>query len=179
MTTEKMLALSSDGIDRCLIRGRLRETKPEYYLSHGRILAATVVALEEWRRSQGWLPGMVHFGDVPVQLRRTPDTTVGVDIAVAPNDGIAPTSDGKSALGGTPVAVVKILCPNASFGEIWEDLDCFREAGVPLVWVIDPHDQTVTVYRPDAEPELFNVRQELSGEPHLPGFRVPVARLFS
>jgi hypothetical protein len=36
----------------------------------------------------------------------------------------------------------------------------------------------VTVYRPGTEPELFNVRQELSGEPHLPGFRVPVARLF-
>jgi hypothetical protein len=36
----------------------------------------------------------------------------------------------------------------------------------------------VMVHRPDAEPELFNIRQELSGEPHLPGFRVPVARLF-
>jgi hypothetical protein len=37
----------------------------------------------------------------------------------------------------------------------------------------------VTVHRPGAEPELFNVRQEISAEPHLPGFRVPVARIFS
>jgi len=28
------------------------------------------------------------------------------------------------------------------------------------------------------EPELFNVTQEISGEPHLPGFRVPIHRLF-
>jgi Uma2 family endonuclease len=47
------------------------------------------------------------------------------------------------------------------------------------VWVIDPHCRTVLIYRPGAEPEMANVRQELSDEPHLPGFRVPVAKLFS
>ncbi len=35
------------------------------------------------------------------------------------------------------------------------------------------------MYRPGAEPELFNALQELSAEPHLPGFRVPVAQLFA
>jgi Uma2 family endonuclease len=43
---------------------------------------------------------------------------------------------------------------------------------------MDPHDRTVTIYRPDARPQLFNEDQELNGDPHLPGFRVPVARLF-
>lgn len=33
--------------------------------------------------------------------------------------------------------------------------------------------RTVLVLRPDNEPELFNVTQELTAEPHL-----PVARLF-
>ena len=42
----------------------------------------------------------------------------------------------------------------------------------------DPHDRTVTVYRPGARPETFNDAQELTAEPHLPGFRVEVARLF-
>jgi hypothetical protein len=28
------------------------------------------------------------------------------------------------------------------------------------------------------EPIMFDIRQELSAEPHLPGFRVPVRRLF-
>ena len=51
-------------------------------------------------------------------------------------------------------------------------------AGVRLVWLVDPHYRTVLVYRPDQEPELFNVRQELTAEPHLPGFRVPVAQIF-
>jgi Uma2 family endonuclease len=38
--------------------------------------------------------------------------------------------------------------------------------------------QTVTVYKPGAKAELFNEDQTLSGEPHLPGFSVPVRRLF-
>jgi Uma2 family endonuclease len=46
------------------------------------------------------------------------------------------------------------------------------------VWVVNPADRTVRVYRPDVRPQLFNDEQELAGEPHLPGFRTPVARLF-
>ena len=52
-------------------------------------------------------------------------------------------------------------------------------AGVALVWVINPRYRTVTVYRPDAEPEMFNIHQELSGDPHMPGFRVRVADIFA
>ncbi len=37
--------------------------------------------------------------------------------------------------------------------------------------------ETVRVYQPAAPPVLYN-KQELSGDPHLPGFRVPVAALF-
>ena len=50
---------------------------------------------------------------------------------------------------------------------------------VALVWVVDPHDRTVLVYRPKAEPELFNIRHELSAEPELPGLRIPVAQIFA
>ena len=46
------------------------------------------------------------------------------------------------------------------------------------MWLVDTHYRTVQVHRPGAEPELFNVNQEMSAEPHLPGFRVAVAKLF-
>jgi Uma2 family endonuclease len=48
-----------------------------------------------------------------------------------------------------------------------------------MVWVVEPRFQTVTVYQRGAEPELFNARQELVGDPYLPGFRLPVAEIFS
>ena len=59
--------------------------------------------------------------------------------------------------------------------QIDEKVDDYLRAGVALVWVIDPHDRTVTIYRKGVEPELVNINQELSGEPELPGFRIPDA----
>jgi Uma2 family endonuclease len=63
--------------------------------------------------------------------------------------------------------------------EIAEKVDVYLECGVKLVWVVDVRFRTVTVYRADAEPQLFNVDQELSGEPHLPAFRVAVGSMFT
>jgi Uma2 family endonuclease len=54
----------------------------------------------------------------------------------------------------------------------------YLTVGVPLIWVVEPVFRTVTVYRPGQEPELLNSRQELVGDPQLPGFRAPVAALF-
>ena len=51
-------------------------------------------------------------------------------------------------------------------------------AGVALVWVVEPNFETVTVYRNDIRPQLFNNEQELGGEPYLPGLRIPVASFF-
>jgi hypothetical protein len=44
--------------------------------------------------------------------------------------------------------------------------------------VVNSRFRTINVYRPDAEPELFNEWQEITAEPHLPGFRVSVAEIF-
>jgi Uma2 family endonuclease len=59
-----------------------------------------------------------------------------------------------------------------------EKIRAYLDAGVALVWLVDPDFRTVVVYRPDAAPQMFNIEHELSGEPHLPGFVVAVARLF-
>ena len=62
--------------------------------------------------------------------------------------------------------------------EIDEKIELYLETGVALIWIINPRFKTVTVYRPDAPPVQFNETQELTTEPHLLGFRVPVASLF-
>jgi Uma2 family endonuclease len=49
---------------------------------------------------------------------------------------------------------------------------------VPLVWIVDPMDETVTVYRPNAEPVLFNRTQTLEGFAELPGFSCKVSKFF-
>jgi Uma2 family endonuclease len=48
-----------------------------------------------------------------------------------------------------------------------------------VVWVVDPAFKTITVYRKDAEPVLFNVTQAIDAGNDLPGFRAAVKEIFA
>jgi Uma2 family endonuclease len=70
-----------------------------------------------------------------------------------------------------------ILSPSDKQEEIDEKVALYLETGVAVVWVVNARFKTICVYRPGADPEMFSARHELAAEPHLPGFRVAVARL--
>jgi Uma2 family endonuclease len=187
MTTEELLALPDDGVERWLIRGELREKAPtvpgERPMTvrnrfHSRVMMLVGHLLLGWLERQPEPRGQVFGGEAGVRLRRTPDSTVGVDVVYVAADVVARQTDDTTLIDGPPVLAVEILSPTDTQEEIHEKIDEYLAAGVALVWVIDPADRTVRVYRPDARPQLFNDEQELTGEPHLPGFRAPVARLF-
>lgn len=83
----------------------------------------------------------------------------------------------EGAGGRLPVEVIA-PAPSETYGELALRVHTAHDAGVPQVWVLDAHYRTVTVYRPDGEPVMLNAAQTLDGGPELPGFRVPVARIF-
>jgi Uma2 family endonuclease len=180
ISTEDLLALPEDGVERWLMGGALRE-KPTAVRdrAHSRVMARVARFLDVWLDDQPEPRGSVLCGEAGVRLRRDPDTTVGADVVYISAEVAARLSEETTLIDGVPVLVVEILSPNDTQAQIDEKVDGYLNAGVALVWVIDPHDRTVLIYRPGTEPELINVRQELSAEPHLPGFRVPVAQLFA
>lgn len=183
MTTEELLAMPDDGIERWLIDGELREFSREHPMTvrnrfHSRAMICVGTELELWGRQQQTPRGQVLGGEVGVRLRRDPDTTVGVDVVYVSAEVVVRQTDETTLIDGVPTLAVEILSPKNTVEEITDKITVYKSAGVPLVWVLNPYDRTVTVYRPGAEPEPLNALAELSGEPHLPGFRVPVARLF-
>jgi Uma2 family endonuclease len=180
MTTEELLALPDDGVERWLIKGQLRE-KPMTVRNqnHSAIMAAVTYFLEAWRRTQPAPRGQVACGEAGVRLRRTPDSTVGIDVTYYTAEVAGRLTEGNTTLiDGAPVLAVEILSPNDEIGEIEEKIREYLDAGVLLVWVINPYQRTVTVRRPGERPVMFNDAQELTAEPHLPGFRVAIAQLF-
>jgi Uma2 family endonuclease len=179
LTTRDLLAMPEDGTERYLIRGRLRErTMTKRNRWHAQIEARITYLLWAWLEGQPEPRGSVASGEAGCILRRNPDSTVGIDVAYFSAEVLARQTDDTTLFDGAPVLAVEILSPNDVEEEVNEKVDEYLAAGVPLIWVVDPHFRTVRVYRPGAEPELFNVTQELSGEPHLPGFRVRVAQFF-
>jgi Uma2 family endonuclease len=180
MTTEELLALPRNGVKRWLIRGQLRE-KPMTVRNrtHSRIMARIVYLLERWLENQLEPRGQILCGEAGCRLRRNPDSTVGIDVVYIAANLARQESTETTLIDGVPVLAVEILSPSDTLDEINEKIDNYLSAGVALVWIIDPHDRTVTIYRAGADPEVVNIRQELSGEPHLPGFRVAAGQILA
>jgi Uma2 family endonuclease len=56
--------------------------------------------------------------------------------------------------------------------------DEYLSHGSRLVWIIDPRKQEVTVCQPRQEPVTLSRGDVLSGADVIPGFELPVTRLF-
>src|SRR5262245_11083303 len=113
MTTEALLALPDDGIDRWLIAGELREqprTKRNRY--HSRVMARVTKFLDNWLDTQPEPRGQVLCGEAGVVLHRDPDTTVGVDVIYVGAEVMARQTEDATLIEGIPTLVVEILSPS-------------------------------------------------------------------
>lgn len=180
MTTDELLALPDDGIDRELIGGQLRE-KPitKRNPRHSRVQMKVGHILFNWLDLQPEPRGQVLGGEAGFRLRRNPDTTVGVDVAYVSAETMAGTPEDAALVEGPPLLAVELLSPSDKQEEIYEKVKEYLRCGVPQVWIIDPFFQTLSVHRPGEEPLLFNIRQEFSADPILPGLSVKVADIFA
>ena len=178
-TMEDLLAMPEDGMERWLIRGQLREkelTRRNRF--HAVLEARLAQLLGVWLDAQPEPRGQVYSGEAGVWLRRDPDTSVGIDVVYFPPSVVSAQSGNTSMVEGVPTLAIEILSPSDVKKEVTEKIDDYLANGIPLVWVIDPDYETITVHRPGLPTELFNTTHQLSADPHLPGFNVPVARIF-
>jgi Uma2 family endonuclease len=180
LTAEEFLALPDDGKERWLIRGELRPREPAMTMRnqvHSEVEACLVFHLMLWLREQPEPRGKISCGEAGFRLRRDPDTLVGIDVAYTSAEIRARTAGNPTIYDGPPVLAVEILSPSDRHEDIVEKVGLYHEAG-SVVWVVDPDFRTVAVHRPGQEPETFNIQRELSADPYLPGFRIPVAQIF-
>lgn len=179
MTHAEFIALPDDGMERNLIRGVVLE-KPMTRRNrfHSKTEATIACYLRNWVMTLPEPRGDILSGEAGVYLARDPDTTVGIDVAYVSAETVAAQTDETTMLDGVPVLAVEIQSPNDTVEETKAKVKEYLAAGVKQVWIVDPDFRFVRVHRPGHEPEFFTVDDELTAEPDLPGFRVPVAQLF-
>lgn len=180
-TTEDLLAMPDDGVERWLIDGRIVEVGVTIRNKHHTLIQSRVNGeLEIWLRSQPKPRGTVHAGEAGVRLRKDPELTVGIDLVYLAADVSARVmaDEESTIINAIPTLAVEILSPSDTIELIQEKIGFFQETQVPVAWFINPYLRTVSIHRPDRPPVTLNVEDELDGGPELPGFRLPVARLF-
>ena len=77
-----------------------------------------------------------------------------------------------------PDLAIEVISPNDKAKDVNQKINDFLAAGIPLIWVVYPDSQTVTVFRRDGSAQKLKVGDFLDGETILPGFRLEVAALF-
>jgi Uma2 family endonuclease len=77
-----------------------------------------------------------------------------------------------------PDLAVEVLSENNTRGEILRKLKEYFLAGTSLAWVVDPKNRIVTVYTAPDVSTVLTEKDTLKGGDVLPGFTLPVAKLF-
>ena len=78
-----------------------------------------------------------------------------------------------------PDLVVEVLSPSDRAADMQAKAVMYQEAGVPLIWVVDPQAQTVTVLAQGQAPLELTATDALNGGEVLPDFQIEVAELFA
>jgi Uma2 family endonuclease len=114
--------------------------------------------------------GYACFTQSPGKVRRA-------DVSFVRRDRLpeVPTSDGYLYI--APDLAVEVISPNESLYKVDRKLREYLDAGVTLVWVVNPDARTVTIHRAHSVTRLQE-NEYLDGENVLPGFRCPVASIF-
>jgi Uma2 family endonuclease len=142
---------------------------------HGVVATRIARRLDEYAERVG--RGYVASNDSGVILEEDPDTVVGPVVAyytdaadyaaLHPKWGEEP-----------PLVAVEVLSPNDKPSKVNEKVRDYLKNGVKLVWLLDPEEKKVTIYRPGSGLEFLDESGELSGGDVLPGFSCKVADIF-
>ena len=174
MTAEELLMLDLPGKSTELVRGRLvvREPPSTY---HGRVQGSLHVLMGAFVRSHDL--GAVFGQDTGFKIRSDPDTVRAPDLAFVRRDRLGQIAPhGYAAL--APDFVAEILSPDDRPGEVLTKVGEWLEAGVLLVWVVDPFRKTAGVFRSDGSVTTVDAGGDFDGGNVLPGFSCRLSALF-
>jgi Uma2 family endonuclease len=174
MTAEELLTHDVRHKSTELVRGRLvvREPPGTY---HGRVQSNLNFFVAGFVRTHRL--GAVFGQDTGFKIASDPDTVRAPDLAFVAKDRAELISPrGYAAL--APDFVAEILSHDDRPGEVLAKVGEWLEAGVQLVWVIDPERRAAHVYRRDGSTTAVAPIGSLDGEDLLPGLSFALSELF-
>ncbi|MEM9118031.1 MAG: Uma2 family endonuclease [Cyanobacteria bacterium P01_F01_bin.56] len=77
-----------------------------------------------------------------------------------------------------PDFVIELRSASDSLPALQIKMQEYRDNGVRLGWLLNPQDQQVEIYRPGQEFEIQQSPSQIIGDPVLPGFILPLNKIF-
>lgn len=142
---------------------------------HGQCCANIAAILWHFVRSRKC--GRILSNDTGVLLGTNPDTVRGGDVLYWTYERLPELPVG-AYIPVPPDLAVEVRSPSSEDGDIHEKVVDYLQAGVRIVWVVDPAERTATIYRQPDEGKVLHAAATITGEDVLPGFSCPVADFF-
>ncbi|MFN8506439.1 MAG: Uma2 family endonuclease [Dehalococcoidia bacterium] len=78
-----------------------------------------------------------------------------------------------------PAFAIEVLSPEDRPGRVADRVQFYLRNGTALLWLVDPEDESITVFRPGAEAQTAVAGDTLDAAPVLSAFSLDVAGLFA
>jgi len=175
MTAEQFIELPDDGHNYELVHGRLVEVAPSGFSSAqiGLLIGAELINFVRPRRL-----GAVTVGEGGYILTRGPDTVRAPDAAFVRAEHVPQGADRDFFVRYPPDLAVEVMSRTDRLRKLQAKCLEYLDAGVRLVWLVEPSHQRLTVYLPDRATRTLGITDTLDGGDVLPGFALPLAEVF-
>jgi Uma2 family endonuclease len=173
-TDEEIMALPQNGKRYELRHGQLITMSPAG-AQHGEVSIRLLFALTRFVERKKL--GITY--DSSTGYRLDSDNCVAPDVSFVHKDRLKRLRRvPERFLQGAPDLAVEVLSPSDSLRQTEEKIGNYFRCGTRLVWLVDPRQKRVRVYREAGQySELFE-NNLLTGQDVLPGFRYALRRLF-
>jgi Uma2 family endonuclease len=175
MTADELFVMPHRGFRYELVRGELRKMSPAGS-EHGAIIVKLTVRLGYHVEANDL--GVCFGAETGFKLASDPDTVRAPDVAFVRRERVPESGIPKKFWPGAPDLAVEVMSPDDTLKEVEEKAGQWLASGASAVWVIDPKQRSVSVYRSASDVTRLSEADELEGQEVVPRFRCKVSEIF-
>ena len=175
MTAEEFLARHGDERGVELVRGVIRR-KPMPGARHGFVCQRVSSRIARYLDDRDL--GYLLTNDTLIRTEQLPASFRGPDIQFFTYNRMPKGQLPVGVPDSSPELVIEVRSPSNTWRELSRKALEYLDADVKVVVLIDPEDETATIYRADAKEQMIGSDGLLTIPEILPGFEVPMKSTF-
>jgi len=174
LTAQDLREMGEEGEFCELVDGELVKMSPSF-LPEARVVRTVQRLLDNFVYPRKL--GEIFGPDLGYEL--TPHRVRAPDISFLSAENLASYGNPQEFATLVPDLAVEVISPEVKSGYLQRKIRGYFEAGMKLLWIVDPEMRTVTVYHSPIDLCILTADDALSGEEVLPSFSCTVAELFA